>query len=151
MKELEIQKSEELGRNLYTTFRNNNRRCSVKKGVLKDFTNLTGKHLCWSLFLIKLQACRTKFLRTPILENICERLIFYFEILEKGWCRSLFQGNYYKPHHSLNGRERVFKDLQSLVYYIRLFLLNLLCDLLWDVSFWEWVWLRHKMFLVRDK
>ena len=29
-------------------------RCSVKKGVLKNLANFTGKHLCWSLFLIKL-------------------------------------------------------------------------------------------------
>ena len=27
-----------------------------KKGVLKDFVNFIGKHLRWSLFLIKLQA-----------------------------------------------------------------------------------------------
>ena len=27
-----------------------------KKGILKNFANLTGKHMCWSLFLIKLQA-----------------------------------------------------------------------------------------------
>ena len=31
-------------------------RCSVKKGVLKDFVNFMGKHQCWSLFLITLQA-----------------------------------------------------------------------------------------------
>ena len=31
-------------------------RCSVKKDVLKHFVNFVGKHLCWSLFLIKLQA-----------------------------------------------------------------------------------------------
>ena len=30
----------------------------MKKGVLKNFTIFTGKHLCWSLFLIKLQALR---------------------------------------------------------------------------------------------
>ena len=30
----------------------------MKKGVLKDFANFKGKHLCWSLFLIKLQAFR---------------------------------------------------------------------------------------------
>ena len=30
--------------------------CSVKKGILKNFVNFTGKHLCLSLFLIKL--CR---------------------------------------------------------------------------------------------
>ena len=29
-----------------------------KVGVLKNFANFTGKHLCWSLFLIKLQAWR---------------------------------------------------------------------------------------------
>ena len=31
------------------------RRCS-KLGILKNFGNFTGKHLCWSLFLIKFQA-----------------------------------------------------------------------------------------------
>ena len=31
-------------------------RCSVKKDVLKNFANFTGRHLCWSLFLIKLQS-----------------------------------------------------------------------------------------------
>ena len=69
-------------------------RCSVKKGVLKKFVNFTEKHLCWSLFLIKLQvwACIfikkrlqhwcfpvnfAKFLRTCILKNICERLLLF--------------------------------------------------------------------------
>ena len=31
-----------------------------KIGVLKNFANFTGKHLCWSLFLIKLQALFNK-------------------------------------------------------------------------------------------
>ena len=31
---------------------------SVKKGVFRNFTNFTGKHLCWSLFLIELQTFR---------------------------------------------------------------------------------------------
>ena len=35
---------------------NGERRCSVNKGVLKNFVNLTEKHLCLRLFLIKLQA-----------------------------------------------------------------------------------------------
>ena len=35
---------------------NKNQRCSVRKGVLRNFTKLTGKHLCQSLFLMKLQA-----------------------------------------------------------------------------------------------
>ena len=51
-----------------------------KKAVLKNFSNFTGKHPCWSLFLIKLQALKdssaflhkcfpvkfAKLLRTPI-------------------------------------------------------------------------------------
>ena len=28
----------------------------LKTGVIRNFAILTGKHLCWSLFLIKLQA-----------------------------------------------------------------------------------------------
>ena len=30
-----------------------------EKGVCKNFTNFTGKHLSWSLFLIKLQAFKS--------------------------------------------------------------------------------------------
>ena len=59
-------------------------------GVLKNFIIFTGKHLCWSLFLIKLQACKfiekrlqnwcfplhvKNFLRAPILKNIREGLL----------------------------------------------------------------------------
>ena len=67
----------------------------LKKGVLNNFANFTGKHLYWSLFLINskntgLQPCNfikkrlqhrcfpvkfVKFLRTAILKYICERLL----------------------------------------------------------------------------
>ena len=43
---------------LQTPSRSSHRRCSVKKGVLKNLRNFTGKHLYWSLFLIKLQTFR---------------------------------------------------------------------------------------------
>ena len=39
-----------------TLFFDLQRRCSVKKGVLKNFANFTEKHLCWNLLLLKLQA-----------------------------------------------------------------------------------------------
>ena len=52
----------------------------MKKVVLKNLVNYTGKRLCWSLFLIELQAFRlqhrclpvkfVRLLRTPILKNI---------------------------------------------------------------------------------
>ena len=32
------------------TYRNSHGRCSIKKGVLKNFAKFTGKHLCQSLF-----------------------------------------------------------------------------------------------------
>ena len=57
-----------------------------KKGALRNFANFTGKHLCWSFFLIELQeVCSfikkrlrhrrfpeefTKFLRTPNLKAV---------------------------------------------------------------------------------
>ena len=43
---------------LQTYSRSSRRRCSVKKGALKNLWNFTVKHLCWSLFLIKLQTFR---------------------------------------------------------------------------------------------
>ena len=41
-----------------TLLRSSHRRCSVKKGVFKNLQKFTGKHLCCSLFLIKLQVFR---------------------------------------------------------------------------------------------
>ena len=31
-------------------FRSSHQRCSIKKGILRNFTKFTGKHLCQSLF-----------------------------------------------------------------------------------------------------
>ena len=52
-------------------------RCSVKKGVLRNFTKFKGKHLCQSLFFNKVTGLRlwhkcfpvnfVKFLRIPFL------------------------------------------------------------------------------------
>ena len=70
----------------------------MKKGVLKNFANFTGKRMCWSPFLIKLQALGlelyyketptqlvffkfAKMLRTPILNSICERLLVFIDVL----------------------------------------------------------------------
>ena len=51
--------------------RSGHRRCSVRKCVLRNFKRFTGKHLCQSLFLIKLQAA--KFSRTSFLKNTFRR------------------------------------------------------------------------------
>ena len=47
--------------------RSSQQKCSIKKAALKNLAIFTGKHLRWSLFLIKLQALNTyfeKYLRT---------------------------------------------------------------------------------------
>ena len=38
-------------------FRSSHRRCSVKRGILRNFAKFTGKHLCQSLFFNKVAAC----------------------------------------------------------------------------------------------
>ena len=53
----------------------------LKIVALKNFAIFTGKHLCWSLFIKNRlqQRCFLvnigKFLRAPILKNICKRLL----------------------------------------------------------------------------
>ena len=59
--------------------RSSHRSCSIKKGVFRTFTKLTGKHLYRSLFFNKVKKKRlwhrcfpvnfVKFLRTPFLNN----------------------------------------------------------------------------------
>ena len=69
--------------------RSSNQRCSIKKGVLRNFAKSAGKHLCQSLFFGKVAgACNfikketlaqefssgfCKFLRTPFVQNTLER------------------------------------------------------------------------------
>ena len=65
-----------------------------KKTVLKNFAIFAAKYLCWSLFLITVQAFRlqdrcfpvnfAKYLRTAILKNICQRLLLYLDLKNNG-------------------------------------------------------------------
>ena len=41
----------------YSLYRRRHHRCSVKKVLYKNFASFTGKHLCWSLFLMKFATC----------------------------------------------------------------------------------------------
>ena len=70
-------------------YRNSHKRCFVKKDILNNLANFTGKHVRWSLFLITLQALQHRcfhakfanFLRAPILKNICLNIIYFEEHL----------------------------------------------------------------------
>ena len=73
----------------------NHQRCSMKKGVLRNFTKFTGEHLCVSLFFNKIADLRpatllkkklshtcflvnfAKFLRTSFLQNTSGRLLLW--------------------------------------------------------------------------
>ena len=93
------------------THRSSRQRCSFRKAVLKHFAIFTGKHLLLeSLFkkVADLKPCNfikkklqhrcfsvniAEFLRTPILKNICERLLLSIPIsgqcahdLQKAFC-----------------------------------------------------------------
>ena len=79
------------------SFRSSHQRCSVKKGVLRNYTKFTGKHLCQGLFFSKVTGLRSatllkkrlwhkffpvnfvKFVRTPFLQNTSARLLLIFE------------------------------------------------------------------------
>ena len=83
----------------FTIFRSSHRRCSVRKGLLRNFAIFTGKHLCQSLFFNKVAGprsaallekrlwcrcfplCFAKFLRTPFLQITSGRLLLYLEFI----------------------------------------------------------------------
>ena len=67
-----------------------------KKSAFKNFATFTGKYLCWSNFLIKLEGLKIskkdtpyvisqrnlwKFWKAPILKNICEPLLLYLQVI----------------------------------------------------------------------
>ena len=69
-----------------TSIRSSQRRCSIKKGVLENFAEFTGKHLCQSLFSLKKRLWHrgfpvnfAKFLRTPFLQNTSGRLLLIYD------------------------------------------------------------------------
>ena len=64
----------DIDRVLNTPLRSSRLQIFFKSGVLKNFANFTGKHLCLNLFLIKLQASRLQLYQkeTPTQVLSCE-------------------------------------------------------------------------------
>ena len=56
------------------TSRSSRQRCSVKKGVLRNFLKFTGKHLCQSLFFNKVAGSACNFIKKETLAQLfsCE-------------------------------------------------------------------------------
>ena len=59
---------------IYTRERGSQQRCSIKKGVLKNFTKFTGKRLCQSIFFNKVIKKFLKFIKKETLAQVfsCE-------------------------------------------------------------------------------
>ena len=68
--------------NHFSSYRSNHRRCSVRKGVLRNFAKFTGKHLCQSLFCLFTPArhifrCFLSFCRIVQLRRLLFRSFFF--------------------------------------------------------------------------
>ena len=96
--------------------RSSQRRSSIRKGVLRNFTKFTRKPLCQSLFFNKVAALRpetllkkrlwhmcfpvnfAKFLRAPFLQNISRRLLlkmnFCISVLFEIWLYVIFWSSF---------------------------------------------------------
>ena len=101
---------------LFIIFRSSHQRCSVKKLFFRSLQISQGKYLCWSPFLIKLQALGpatllqrnsnpvkfVKFLRIPILKNICEQLLLNFHYISH---------HHFNYHHFHYHQKQPFADI----------------------------------------
>ena len=65
--------------------KSSHRRCSLKKGVLKNFAKSTGKHLCWSLFFHNVTGQKAAALLKKRLQHRC------FPVNFSKFLRNLFQ------------------------------------------------------------
>ena len=78
----------------HKNLRNSHQRCSIKKGVLKNFIKFTGKHLCQSFFFNKVSGLRTAALLKKMLWHRCFpvnfakflRTPFYRTLLDVCFC-----------------------------------------------------------------
>ena len=88
---------------VFLHFRSSHWRCSIKKGILRNFTKFTGKHLCKSLFFNKVAGLRpaillkkrlwhrrfpvnfAKFLGTSFLQNTSGRLLLTISFFPSKW------------------------------------------------------------------
>ena len=59
---------------IFTFLLQKSRRCSVKKCFLKNVANFTGKYLCWSLFLIKLQVFKNTYFEEHLWTTACKNI-----------------------------------------------------------------------------
>ena len=104
---------------IYSDFRSSRLQMFFKIFVLKNFSIFTGKHLCWSLFLIKLLI---SLFFNIFIKDIFNIFIFILEIEEKRFFKivgsivsNMERINIKKEHNQHNA---VFKVLRQVSYYL---------------------------------
>ena len=110
-------------------YRSSHNKCSIVISVLKDFRKFTGKHLCQSLFLIKLQACRS------FLQNTSGRILLTL-VKSQIWVETKSRVQSFFQKLSFGNSSQ--KNMQK-------YLSNLSCP----VQFY-WISLFRSKYLVRD-
>ena len=68
----------------YCMCRNSHQRCSVRKGVLKNFVKFTGKHLCFSLFFNKVAGWKQEIVRNSYWRCSVKKVV----LKKAQWCSS---------------------------------------------------------------
>ena len=122
-----ISKSAKFWYNHQFTDRSSHQRCSVKKGVLRNFAKFTGRHLCQSLFFIKVAGLRpatllkkrlwrrnfpvsfAKFLRTPL---FIEHLLGFL-LKQNDWSGDLFWKRYPEKISKYQGKHVQWSSIFS--------------------------------------
>ena len=62
--------------NMKPNYRSSHGKCSIRKGVLRNFTKFSGKHLCQSLFFNKVASLRPAILLQKRLWHKCSPVKF---------------------------------------------------------------------------
>ena len=81
---------------LFTIFRSSHRRCSIKKGVLENFANFIGKHLCRGLLFNKVGGLKPALLKGEFPANFAKSLITPFWQNTSRNCLRIFQNIHIK-------------------------------------------------------
>ena len=95
---------------IFKTDRSSHRRCSVRKGVLRNFAKFTGKYLCQSLILKKVAGLRLYvWSQNAILLNVYYRIYVW-------WTKKA----------SNNAETRILRAVSSRQYHVLAFLCHVL-------------------------
>ena len=93
-------------RRVYNIYRTSHRKCSLKKGVYKNFANFTGKHLCWRSLFNKVAGLRDTYFEGHLqtTASTCNKILvekiravfhiqikFDLNVKKTGWKKMRFQ------------------------------------------------------------